>query len=86
MGVALQIECLVLALLGLMSLSAFLLTVVLSDKVTRHPVFMNFICTWVIWSVFMIFRYVRVIARASLCTMFGLCEYYLLDRPSPITA
>jgi hypothetical protein len=48
MGVVQQIVCLVLALLGLMSLSAFLWTLVLSDKVTHHPVFMNFICTWVI--------------------------------------
>jgi hypothetical protein len=62
MGVVLQIVCLVLALLGLISLSAFLLTVVLSDKVMRHPVFVNLICTWVIWSVFMVFRYVRAIA------------------------
>jgi len=44
-----QVTILVLLSLGLISLSALLITVNLSEKAPRHPVFVNFLCTWVAW-------------------------------------
>jgi hypothetical protein len=55
MGDAVQIVALVLLLLGLVLLAALLLTVNLSERVNRHPVFVNFLCAWVVWSAFMVF-------------------------------
>jgi len=36
--------------LGFILLFALLLTIFLSKKVKRHPVFINFLCTWVVYS------------------------------------
>jgi hypothetical protein len=45
----------ILQTLGFVFLSALLLTVNLSGRVHRHPVFINFLCTWVLYSAFMSF-------------------------------
>lgn len=39
-----------LRLLGSVSLSALLITVILSQKLHRHPVFLNFVCTSILYS------------------------------------
>ena len=56
LSLSVQILSLVLAVLGLFSLSTLLLTAALAE-VHRHPVFLNFLCIWMIWSVFNAFRW-----------------------------
>ena len=40
----------VLRLLGIATLSPLLITVVLSEKVNRHPIFFNFLCSYLIYA------------------------------------
>lgn len=52
---SLRKETLVLDLLGWISFTTLLITVSLSDKIHRHSVFINFLCTWVMYSSFKTF-------------------------------
>ncbi|KAF8590786.1 hypothetical protein K439DRAFT_1627519 [Ramaria rubella] len=58
-----QILAVVLFSLGCISLSALLLTANATEKVPRHPVFVNFLRTWLLWSSFML--YISVAALAT---------------------
>jgi hypothetical protein len=55
---AIEAVMLVLRFLGLVSLSALLLTVVLSENIHRHTVFFNFVWTYLLYTSVMIFTYV----------------------------
>ncbi|KAF8479888.1 hypothetical protein JB92DRAFT_1779310 [Gautieria morchelliformis] len=53
-----NIIALVLLSLGLLSLSALLLTVNACESISRHPVFVNFLRTWLLWACYMSYVYV----------------------------
>ncbi|KAF8507423.1 hypothetical protein JB92DRAFT_2960287 [Gautieria morchelliformis] len=65
MGLVVQIVSTVLAGLGLLGLSTLLLTIALVDGVVRHPIFLNFICIWTLWSVFVAFNGLAAIASPA---------------------
>jgi hypothetical protein len=59
---SLTIQIFILDLLGWMALSTLLITIHFSERVHRHPVFMNFLCTWVMFSSFRVFACVLCLA------------------------
>jgi hypothetical protein len=48
----------VLQLMGFVSLSGLLVTVVLSENIHRHTIFFNFVWTYLLYTSVMIFTYV----------------------------
>jgi hypothetical protein len=45
---------LALRFLGIITLSALLVTIILSETVHRHPIYMNFICTYLLYTLVMV--------------------------------
>ena len=52
---SLRLQMFILDLLGWIALTALLITTHFSERVQRHAVFINFLCTWVMYSSYKVF-------------------------------
>lgn len=61
----LRLQMFILDLLGWIALTALLVTLHFSDRVQRHSVFINFVCTWVMYTSFKVFACVVFLNSVS---------------------
>ncbi|KAF8492311.1 hypothetical protein JB92DRAFT_1238096 [Gautieria morchelliformis] len=66
---ALEATLFALRLLGFVSMSALIITVILADQVHRHPLFVNVMCTYLLYSTVMVFN--DVVIRALTQNQYG---------------